>query len=256
MTFSSWDKTKEYLENNIVDAVVLDAKGQLTADDDVSEAHLIESFAWVKAAKIPYAIYTAYTDELSMLKQQIAEGRVFTKGKHKKEDVFNFLKKEIAQSPKMKYPEPFSCFGGDYLDLKYQELLMNVVLVLQNDDIKNAENFLFNPIRMILENVFRTINEVDEKVLPYALVNFEKQIIGLANCSKYLNGMHVSIRGDSYSGRKVLSVHISQQIQSIIGICHPASHEIQKYSSYTFKSVLWAIFDVLIWLKEFIDERK
>jgi hypothetical protein len=48
---------------------------------------------------------------------------------------------------------------------------------------------------------------------------------------------------------------ISKQIDLIITGCHPASHEIQNYSPYTFKSVLWALFDVLIWLKEFIDKR-
>jgi hypothetical protein len=256
VTFTSWDKTKEYLESGMeVDAVVLDAKGQLTADSTPGEVHLFESYTWVKAAKLPYAIYTAYTDSLEMLSQQVAEGRVFTKGKQKEEDVFSFLKQEIAKSPKAKYPEPFACFGGNYLANEYQDMLMNVVLTVQNEELKNPEAILFNPCRMILESVFRKVNEVDEGILPYALVDFDDQRVGLANCSKYLNGVEVRIGREYYSRRRVLNVHISQQIQTIIGVCHPASHEIQKrYSTYTFQSVLWALFDVLIWLKEFIDE--
>ncbi|WP_430972979.1 hypothetical protein [Sunxiuqinia rutila] len=262
---SSWDKTKEYLESGKeVDAVVLDARGQMTADSTPGDEHLLESLTWVKAAKIPYAIYTAYTAELPMLKQQLAENRVFSKGKHKEEDVFEFLKQEIAKSPKAKYPEPFACFGGNYLDVKYQEMLMNVVLTLQNEELTNPEAILFNPCRIILESVFQKVNEFDERVLPYALLSYDDQRVGLINCSKYLNGITVTIRTieqgkpkyTPYSGPRIFDDYISQQVQTIIGICHPASHAIQnKYSTYTFKSVLWALFDVLIWLKNFIDER-
>lgn len=258
ISFSSWDKTKEYLDSgNPVDAIVLDARGKLSADEGEKDAHIVTALKWVEKAKIPYAIYTAFTDEMDFLSEEIEMGRVFSKGRHKEEDVFSFLKQEIARSPKAKYPEPFACFGGNYLPNEYQEMLMNVVLTLQNEELNNPEAILFNPCRIILESVFRKINDVDETVLPYSLVDFENQRIGLVNCSKYLNGVTVKIGGEYYSQRsgKVLDVHISQQIQTIIGICHPASHEIQKYSPYTFKSVLWAIFDVLIWLKKFVDER-
>ncbi len=260
VTFTSWDKTKEYLESGKeVDAVVLDAKGQLTADSNPGEAHLFESFTWVKTTKLPYAIYTAYTDSLEMLSQQVAEGRVFTKGKHKEEDVFSFLKQEITKSPKAKFPEPFTCFGGKYLDLSYQDMLMNVVLTLQNEDLRKPENILFNPCRMILESVFRKIADIDNTVLPYALINFDRQRAGLSNCFKHMSGIHYYLNNvKEYpsnffkdSGNEI----ISKQIDLIITGCHPASHEIQNYSPYTFKSVLWALFDVLIWLKEFIDKR-
>jgi len=264
--FDSWDLTRQYLESgNPVDAIILDAKGKLTSDSNLGEAHVLESLIWVKARKIPYAFYTAYTDSLEILSQQIAEGRVFTKGRHKEEDVFAFLKKEIANSPKIKYPEPFACFGGEYLDSDYQEFLNDVILALQNEDLKNPDRMLYNPCRTILEQVFKKITEIDEKTLPYALLNFDNQRIGLTNCSKYLNGAKVRIRywedgrqkTEEMQNQKFLTEHISQQIQTIIGICHPASHEIQKsYSSYTFNSVLWALFDVLIWLKNFVDERK
>lgn len=263
-TFTTWDKTKEYLSSGQpVDAVVLDAKGQLNADSTPGEVHLFESFTWVKAARIPYAIYTAYTDELAILEQQLAENRVFTKNKHKEEDVFKFLKLEIAKSPKARFPEPFDCFGGKYLANKYQDMLMNVVLTLQNEELNNPEAILFNPCRIILERVFEKITEVDESILPYALLNFDDQRVGLTNCSRYLSGSRVRIRywedgrqkTEELQNQKFLTEHISQQVQTIISVCHPASHEIQNYSPYTFKSVLWALFDVLIWLKEFIDKR-
>lgn len=261
--FSTWDTAKEFIEKNIevIDAIVLDAKGQLNADSSASEAHLFESHGWVDNLRIPYAIYTAYTKELPMLEAQLAKGRVFSKGPHKEEDVLEYLKKEITKTPKFriinKYSEPFKCFGGNYLDRKYETFLLDIITAFESNILTNPENLLFNPCRILLERVFEKVTEVDEKVLPYALINFSNQQPGLTNCSKYLNGLNVNIKGTNYQGSNVLDNYISQQIQTIIGVCHPASHEIQKrYSQYTFKSVLWAIFDVLIWLKQFIDERK
>jgi hypothetical protein len=142
---------------------------------------------------------------------------------------------------------------------------MNIVTIFESEELTNPENMLFNPCRIILEQVFKTINDEAPQVLPGALVNFEDQRVGLANCSKYLNGQLVSISvkdgGKSVKKdmqkAKTFPEHVSQQIQTIIAVCHPASHEIQKkYSRYTFQSVLWAIFDVLVWLKLFLDNHR
>lgn len=241
----------------------------MTKHEGEANYHIVESLEYVKSRKIPYVIYTAHSEgELDFIRNEWKKGKVLEKaGAHKssEEDVFNFLKKEIANSPKVKYPEPFACFGGDYLDVKYQELLINVISILENSIIINSENLLYNSCRTILEQVFKKLNEVDEKVLPYSILNFDDQRVGLVNCSKYLNGIRVKIRywedgkqkTQELQNQNFFSEYISQQVQSIIGICHPASHEVQKaYTSYTFKSVFWALFDVLIWLKKFIDERE
>jgi hypothetical protein len=120
---------------------------------------------------------------------------------------------------------------------------------------------LFNPCRILLERIFEKITVVDEKVLPYALINFEKQSAGLINCHKHLSGIPYYLNNFRETHPNFLSDtgydFISKQFDLIITICHPASHRIQsKYSPYTFKSVLWALFDVLIWLKDFVDDRK
>ncbi|HZH87118.1 MAG TPA: hypothetical protein VFD77_07370 [Brumimicrobium sp.] len=265
-TFNVWDKTKEFIQQNqdSIDGIILDARGKLNNEKSASEAHLFESFSYVKNLNIPYAIYTAYTKELPMLEEQLTEGKVFTKGRHKEEDVFKFLKKEIQNSPKLKvikkYPEPFQCFGGSYLDKKYELLLLNIIKVYEDGSISNPETLLFNPCRVILERVFEKINEVDETILPYALLSFEKQRAGLVNCQKHLSGIPYKINNERVTPTNFLKnscyEYISKQLDIIITVCHPASHDIQaRYSSYTFKSVLWALFDVLIWLKEFIDKR-
>jgi hypothetical protein len=266
VAIATWDKTREYLEANTnVDAIVLDAKGQLNADKDASEAHLLASLSYVQSKVLPYAIYTAYTDNLPMLEQELEDGRVFTKGKHKEEEIFDFLKNEIAKTPKLKiinqFHEPFQCFGGRYLDKKYESLLLNIISVFQNQNLDDPQNLLFNPCRIILEQVFKKITDTDNTVLPFALLQFEKQKAGLLNCYKHLSGVPYYQNNEKVTPSNFLKdsgfEFISKQIDLIISVCHPGSHEIQiKYSLYTFKLVLWALFDILIWLKKFIDERK
>jgi CheY-like chemotaxis protein len=264
-TFDSWLSTLEYLESgNPVDAVVLDARGKIRADKTESDSHILEALKWMSKKKLPYAIYTAFAEEMDFLQEEISGGTLFSKGRHKVEDVFDYLKKQIANSPKVKYPEPFGCFGTHYLGTEYQELLINVVHVFENKELTNPENMLFNPCRIILEQVFKKMNDEAPELLPGLLIKFEDQRVGLTNCSKYLNGQKVIIwineNGKSVKKEmqqaKFFPEYISQQIQTIIAVCHPASHEIQKYTRYTFQSVLWAIFDVLIWMKLFIDNHR
>ncbi len=264
-TFESWDKTIEYIESGQpFDAVVLDARGKLRSDKNEENAHITVALKFVEKQNIPYVIYTAYREELDFLGQEIEMGKVLDKGgRHRKSesDVIEYLKKQITNSPKVKYPEPFGCFGLGYLGADYQELLLNIVNVFENEELTNTENLLFNPCRIILEQVFRKVNDEAPEVLPGALVNFEKQRAGLLNCYKHICGIPYYLNTVKESPSNYLkdtgNEFISKQLDLIITVCHPASHKIQlKYSTYTFKSVLWALFDVLIWLKEFIDEHK
>lgn len=268
--FETWDLAQQYLESNeVVDGLILDAKGKLTADRQESEAHLLQALNWVSKQEgknriIPYAIHTAYYDELETFSEEQAAGKMFKKQPNSEAQVLVFLKKKIAQTPKLKiinhYPEPFQCFGTKYLDKKYENLLLNVIQVLENDQLTNPEDILFNPCRILLERVFEKINEIDEKVLPYALLKFDVQRAVLVNCYKHLSGIPYYLDKVRETPVNFLkdseNEFISKTLDLIVTVCHPASHDIQKYTPYTFKSVLYATFDVLIWLKEFIDERK
>ena len=265
--FETWDKAKEFIENSSfeIDALILDAKGKLRSDEQESECHLSEAIGWVREQKgkgrvIPYAIYTAHANSLPAFLEERKAGRMFTKPDNAAE-VLKFLKGEISKTDKYiiinEFPEPFACFGGRYLDKQYETLLLDIIKIFSNNTLSDPKNLLFNSCRTILEQVFKKINEVDEKVLPYAILDFEKQKVRLTNCSKYLSGGRVYIKGKEYLRSNFLDDYISEQIQSIIYICHPASHEIQeKYTRYTFNSVLYALFDVLIWLKTFIDKNQ
>lgn len=269
--FESWDLAKEHLETNLtVDGIVLDAKGKLTADKQESSAHLQQALTWIsvqegKGRIVPYAVHTAFFDDMEAFSGIKESGKMFRKGPKSEIEVLKFLQSEIQKTPKLKlirkYPEPFASFGVGYLDKRYEEYLIGIITIFEDGTLTNPEQYLFNPCRVILERVFEKINEEDETVLPYALLNFERQRAGLLNCHKHISGIPYYIDNVREAPRNFLkdsgSEYISKQLDLIITTCHPASHDIQaRYNAYTFKSVLWALFDVLIWLKAFIDERK
>jgi len=245
--FDNWEEAKSELDESFDDyeAVIVDGKGKLTkdspGDDQIHVSRALKDLnKMIGAGKyVPYVILSKYLE----VKKAIDD--IFFEKNRDENEMFEYLIFAIENSEKhkikAKYPEPFSCFGEKYLDRKHEKFLLNIIKVFESEKIENPENLLFNPCRIMLEEIFRQINSVSEKVLPHALINYEKQKVPLKNCSKHLSGF--------------LDNHISQQIQTIIAVCHPSSHEIQdKYSKYTFMSVLWALFDVLIWLKRFIDE--
>jgi len=259
-----WETAFIELKENFSDyvAVILDGRGKLSPDKPGDDPkHLIQALQDINRLKgenkvVEYYINTAYFDKLI---EYFGNEPIFDKKKNQEDLILDNVaiaaeNKNIYRI-KNKYSDVFECFGQNYLDKNYELLLINIITIFENDELINAENLLFNPCRILLERIFEKITEVDNTVLPYALINFEDQRVSLSNCSKYLNGLPVRIQDQEYRRRKFLKEHISQQIQTIIGICHPASHDIQKYTQYTFKSVLWAIFDVLIWMKAFVDEK-
>jgi hypothetical protein len=270
--FESWDIAQEYLEKifALVDGIILDAKGKLTSDRQESEAHLQQALKWIskqegKSIMIPFAIHTAFYEDLETFSEERSAGKMFQKRTDSERQVLNYLKEQIKKSPKLtiinQYPEPFQCFGGEYLDKQYETLLINIISIFSNEQLSNPENLLFNSCRILLEATFRKVTEVNERVLPYSLINFDRQRAGLFNCLSYLSGDKVFINKNAVYPPNFFKdsgyEFISKQISIIITVCHPASHEIQlRYTQYTFKSVLWALFDVLIWLKSFVDQNK
>ncbi len=259
----NWEDAENHVADhfNEYDAIILDAKGKVDSDcegDDLFHLKLaLKYLDKISGAGeyIPRYINTAYFEGLN---KEYRDEKIYAKNSQEDQlfkDLLAEIDKNEVKKLKNRYPDVFACFGGDYLDRKYERSLINIVSILEDGNLRDSENLLFNPCRILLEAVFKEVTSINERILPYAISNFEKQKPGLVNCSKYLNGQKVYIDGQQYSRAKFLSEHISQQIQTIIGICHPASHDIQdNYTKYTFKSVLWAIFDVLIWLKKFADD--
>ncbi|MCF8219191.1 MAG: hypothetical protein K9I29_06035 [Bacteroidales bacterium] len=257
--FESWDKSREFIDahQSEVDAVVLDVRGKSSGGQSASDSHIMAARDYVRDHNIPYAIYSAYLDKLDFLDNEIQKQRAFTKQGNDPEKVIEFLKHEIDRGVDTaiikRYPEAFGVFGGNLIDRKYKVTLLNIIKVMNTEDFDDAESMLYNPCRTLLEQVFRTISDLDDAVLPYSILSFDNnQKVALKNCSKYLSGKQVIVDRQPQQRSRVLDEVTSLQVQFIIATTNPASHEIQShFSNYTFQTLFNALMDVLVWLGRF-----
>ncbi|WP_372935376.1 hypothetical protein [Mariniphaga sediminis] len=255
--FETWDKTQEFIEANQkhIDAVVLDAKGKLNSDKGPSEAHLLESLAWIRRFDIPYAIYTAYTKELTALEQQLEEGRVFTKGSHKEEDVFEFLLNEIAKSPlvklRSKYDSAFKPFYADIIGSEYEHNLIEMLFCIENQDYIKKN---LNVVRDILESIFFSlINRIE--FIPESFINHSGKP-NLEWCTRFLEGKPTNDKeGVSHTIPLEIPVQIRYNIRFVKNISSSYSHLSETaLIKNAFISASYSILEVLEWLPGFIEE--
>jgi hypothetical protein len=255
--FETWDKTYEFIKANQehIDAVVLDAKGKLNSDKGPSEAHLLESLAWIRRFDIPYAIYTAYTKELTALEQQLEDGRVFTKGPHKEEDVFEYLLKEIAKSPlaklRSKYDLAFKPFYNDAIGREYEHNLIELLFCIENQDYRKKN---LNVVRDVLESIFLSfINNVE--LVPESFLNHSGKP-NLEWCTRFLEGRPTNDR-DGVEHRILLEIpaQICYHIRFVKNISSSYSHLSENaLLKNAFISASHSILEVLEWLPDFIEK--
>ncbi len=253
--FTTWDKTKEYIEGgNVVDGIVLDARGLLTADSSEGEEHLFESYGYVKGKQIPYAIYTAYTDSIPALKQQIAEGRVFTKGRNKVEDVFAFLKEEIEKMPivqlKNKYGAAFAPFQLELIDISYEHNLIDLLLCLEGEDFRKKN---LNLNRDILEAIFLCFIE-RHHIMPNTFLN-NRGRPNLEWSTRFLEGRPTNCSlGISHTIENDPPDEIKRTIRFVkeISSCysHLSEHENVKNA---FVSATYSTLEILEWIPSYIS---
>jgi hypothetical protein len=255
--FETWDRTQEFITEHReqIDAVVLDAKGKLNADKGASEAHLFESHGWVKSLKIPYVIYTAYTEQLPMLEQQLDEGRVFTKGKHKEEDVFEYLKDEIARSPivklRNKYEPAFQPFYKGIIGKEFEHNLIELLFCLQDEDYKKKN---LNVVRDLLESIYLSL--IDNFIfIPDSFKNYNDKP-NLEWCTRYLEGRDTNDgEGISHTCKLSIPTHIQYNLRYIKNMSSAFSHLSENAEvKNAFISATHSVIEILEWLPGFINE--
>jgi hypothetical protein len=258
--FKTWDKTEEYLSGgNIVDAIVLDARGQITADDDVGDHHIFEALQYVKNAKIPYVIYTAHSEEeLGLLKKEYQQGKVFEKTGTKKktpEEVIGYLKTEIVKSPlvklRNKYEPAFQPFYKDIIGKEYEHNLIELLFCLQDEDYKKKN---LNVVRDVLESVFLSlINKY--KIIPIAFKNSNSKP-NLEWCTRYLEGRVTNDdKGVPHTLEIGIPSHIQFNFRYIKNLSSAFSHLSENAEiKNAFISTTHSVLEILEWLPGFINE--
>lgn len=259
--FESWDLAKEHLEANLsVDGIVLDAKGKLTADKQESSAHLQQALTWIsvqegKGRIIPYAVHTAFYDNMEAFSGEQEAGRMFRKGADSVKLVLDYLKSKILETPRLKliskYPSAFDVFTKGYMKKKYEGRILDMVSCLEDNDFRKKN---LNVVRDVLESVFLTLME-DYECIPESFIN-EKGNPNLEWCARYLEGRETN--GFYISGlglRNRVPAYVSSSIRYVKERTSEYSHIAEEDICKTqLISATYSMLEVLEWVPIFIEE--
>jgi hypothetical protein len=258
-TFESWDKTKEYIESGQpVDALVLDAKGKITTNRAEENSHIMVALQYMAIKNIPYAIFTAYREQIDSLNYEFELGKVFDKGgMHRKTegDVIEYLKGEIEKTPKVrliqKYATAYQVYNRKIISYKYEHIFIDMVKCLENEDYSKKN---LNVIRDLLESLFLSLIENFE-FIPQTFIN-QKGSPNLEWCTRFFEGRPTKdAGGKEFILELEIPTHISALIRYIKEITSEYSHFNENAVAKTsFICASYSTLEVLEWLPKFIDD--
>lgn len=261
------------LENNIelYDGAILDGIFYKSANDE-GDAYDDEPMGDVAKKllqleyrkKLPWFILSgkqSFKKEKNRFAEAYKEGKVYDKlgdNLHLKE-LWDNLKKESDELPitqlKNKYPNQFEICSDNYIGKKHFDRVLNLVQNIENPtEIKIAEDSL-TPIRKIIEAIFNKLNHIG--CIPDDIIQENGWI---SKASRFLSN-----RDNNYSHKQEI-VHpvIAETIFRILTLTQDASHNegsklgvdtylSQSNNTYLYQSCVYALLDILDWLKPFID---
>ena len=242
--------------------IILDARCSLLdngirKDSFLEEAlEKIKEIAKNKNCYFPIIIYSGFPEKFKSIYGE--KYKFFEKDRDNPKDLFKTLIKEIKNSNHTKieveYKEVFEIFNKGYLPHTIkQELLL--LIEEKNDNIRIKQNLTY--IRNIFEEIIHKIFEEDNSIIPNPNENTKPSLI--------------NILGGYRSGKMwepkmacVWSVLLEKFGYSIWDLCskygkHGKIKDFDKIypaSIYTVQSLLFSLFDILIWLKKYIEAKE
>jgi len=258
--YIDWESAQTQLKANPdkFQAIILDAKGKLTTDDaSESMKHVIKALQDLKELEghglfFPYVINTGFIDDSVI--GLLEEVKIFSKGNE--DTLFKYLIDKIKCSPYDKLRKNnniiFSLFDEGHLTSKSGQKLLDVLIFAENPSWRKAPEDFFNPVRKILDAIFRRLRElgkVDDKC-------FRGNDVNLKNCIEYLQGNSVRIDYQTLTGKRIVPFHNYKSLLYIHEMTSTFSHEYideTEVSPYALQSVVYALCEVLYWFRDFIN---
>jgi hypothetical protein len=233
--------------------VILDAKG---LKETINEVPKLDSLSYSMArleqlkskGYIPYFIFTGQPDLLNAdLFQQMLNGKTPYYKDTDHERLFADIKSEINNLPDTqiyyKYKDIFEVFDLGYLDSKIRSQLImaiNNVDLTSNPDIKS--NLVL--IRGIQEEIFNKLRAVG--IVPQNMTNFNganKHLAGNVDPKNNYNPTTQVYQNSSITELNKLLYWVSGEY------IHNVADQTYYISHYTVKSLLFNLFELLLWFK-------
>lgn len=268
--FQGLEEGLSELESRIFEfsGIILDGRGWLSEDKPTEvDKHVHMAVERIKDLRkqnvfIPYVINTGYFERIY---EQITEAEselIFDKTKGA-EPMLMKLQALIEDFPqhkiRFKYPEAFESFGGKYLPISSQTKMIDLLTWVEDGTLN--QNY-FNSIRDLIEEMLKRANAIDSiKFLPNSLLKpAQSGRPNLKASELYLTGRQVDL-GKMGCGTGIIqtvpifSSHIGWLFSSVTSNSQILSHNYNSgFSKYAFQSSVFALIEILIWFKGYVDK--
>ena len=250
-----------YSKPNFYHGVILDAKVKKGKEDTVtnleglkaSRDRLIEIN---KDFYLPFFIFTGQPDYISNEMFSQSYGDYYVKGDDNEkliQDIIKACSKHDEAQAKKLHPEMFTAFDKGILPVSAKKLLIDVIQNLEN---KNFAKKNINTQRDLLEAIFKCLNNPIPSLPNIFFDEMKGNKPDLEKCVIFLEDRDTKDKNGNYHK---LNKNINKSIKSAIRKVKESGNEFSHLKDedivkYPFLSNSFLLFEILIWLPEFVEE--
>ncbi|MFA5819755.1 MAG: hypothetical protein WC854_10840 [Bacteroidales bacterium] len=252
--------------------VILDARCFRNPDDEVNKLEkdqgiygavkkLLE-FRKQTGRYIPFCVNTGFSADFRDNLEEM-DVQVFDKLTDR-DKMFSYLTGEIVKMPETKirneFSDVFETFRLGYLDSKTEKKLITILSLLEKEDSTELKELLYNPVRQILEAIYKELNKLDDTLIPGVGINYEKNLVNIYWCMLRLS-TGAEYRDSKYtivvkSIRPVLPDYLGSLLHSITAVVNTKSHDSEVYNyTYLIKGIVYGLLEIILWYKFFIKSK-
>lgn len=249
------------LENKSA-AILLDVKGLLEDDQTEDKPGFIGSALSYLDSTIPHFprfILSHDENELNALSTFHPDERIFVK--HRQKDLDNLFVAllfciENAEPLRIKREnaEVFDAFERSLLPAHTEASLINIIKSYHEKDPANFRGVI-GEIREFHEEVYKALNQRNKEVVPDRFINRNGSPTFSGDFLKYLSGSLLRENNYQPSTTVFQDNTISLHSKSIHNACSEYLHGTSKtgyvISSYTVKSLINSLLEIVIWSKQY-----
>jgi hypothetical protein len=263
------EKNYSSYDGVLLDAMFFNNSHDLEGTEDISSSIRAKERIKQLPKKFEIFVLSGQSKALNNDVYQKEFQNVYKKGTEEVPELFEDLKrsadKQEETQARHNHKEVFDVCTDQYLGREAGDKILRILL---ENDPQSAGSYL-NDIRKVLESLFEMLarHQLIPHELVYPQVNFEK-------CRFFLKGKHYKkesnngefvkkyniVQGFRHDDETHITNHVSTSLGFIIHITQEGSHDsdVDKHLSnsknfYLINGVLYTLFDVLVWFKEYVD---